>query len=260
MSTQNETGVLMMIAGEDLAEFRRVKMSSTTNRTVVYADAGEDFIGVTQAGVSDGDRVAVRMTNAGGTLKMVASAAISTRNSALYGAADGKVSGTAAGDAIGYALDTASGNGAVIEVLPALKAGETSIGALSAIDDDLGGTTGGTERFVFTSAPIDDDCGGTTGGTEQLAITRAAIDDDTGGTTGGTEQLATVTGTGYSAGVTTAIVNNFAVLAWCLNALRADVANHGAVLATEFNQLRADVANLGAVTANRINAIIAAGA
>jgi hypothetical protein len=87
-------------------------------------------------------------------------------------------------------------------------------------------------------ASIDDDMGGTTGGTEQLTFTSSAIDDDSGGTTGGTEQLNPVQGSGYSAAVTSAINDNFAVLA------------------AEFNQLRTDVANLGAVTSTQINAII----
>ena len=89
-------GVKTFKAGEDLESKRRVKIESgTTNDPpeVVYADADEDFIGVTEYAVDDGDMVAVRLKNSPGTFEVecTVSTAIA-RGTALYGAADGKLS------------------------------------------------------------------------------------------------------------------------------------------------------------------------
>ena len=219
MTTQNDNGLMTFVAGEALAQHTLVRLSSTNDRTVVYTDSGEIPIGVVQEAVASGGVANVKLLSSGGTFKMTASEAIATRNCRVYPADDGKVKDTAAGNAIGYALDTASAIGGIIEVCPIARGQESDILALATIDDDSGGTTSGTE---------------------QLALSSSAIDDDTGGTTSGTEQLNAVTGTGGSAGHAALINNNLAVLA------------------AEFNQLRTDLANNVAVLADRINAIIGA--
>lgn len=118
--TWNE-GIKTFQAGEDLEARRRVKIESgtvTTPPEVVYADAGEDYIGVTEYAVKDGDPVAVKMNNAPGTLEIecTVNAAIA-RGTVLYGAADGKVSDASSGTAQGIALE-AGVSGAIIEVAP----------------------------------------------------------------------------------------------------------------------------------------------
>jgi hypothetical protein len=112
-------GVLTFQAGEDLASDRRVKIesgSTTTPPEVVYADAGEKADGVTLYSASDGDMVAVKPLNFGGTVEIEAAGAI-TKTNTIYGADDGKISTTATGAPLGQALETASGSGASIACL-----------------------------------------------------------------------------------------------------------------------------------------------
>jgi hypothetical protein len=203
MTTQNDNGFATFTAAEALAIYRRVKLSSTSNRTVAYADAGEKAIGVTQAAAeSTGDLVTVKLFTTPGTFKLTAKTSMATRNGNVYGADDGYVDDAASGGIIGYNLDTASGVGAIIEVAPIADLPLTEADAVATIDDDSGGTTSGTEQLSAISAltclaAIDNDSGGTDSGTEQLAAVAAltclaAIDDDSGGTNSGTEQLAAV--------------------------------------------------------------------
>ena len=107
-------------AGEDLEAKRRVKIESgTTNDPpeVAYADAGEDFIGVTEYAVDDGDMVAVKLNSAPGTFEVecVIDSAIA-RGTVLYGAADGKVSDAVSGTAQGISMEAAGADNQHIEV------------------------------------------------------------------------------------------------------------------------------------------------
>ncbi len=100
------------VAGEALGAFRRVKLAT---RNAWLADAADYGIGVTQEGVAITKDVPVRLYGQG-SCKMVASAAI-TAGARVYAAADGKVAATGT-LTIGTALDTATANNSVIEVLP----------------------------------------------------------------------------------------------------------------------------------------------
>ena len=113
-------GIKTFKAGEDLEAKRRVKVEGgTTNDPpeVVYADAGEDYIGVTEYAVDDGDPVAVKMNNGPGTFEIECTidSAIA-RGTVLYGAADGKVSDASSGTAQGIALEAPSADNQHIEV------------------------------------------------------------------------------------------------------------------------------------------------
>jgi Uncharacterized conserved protein (DUF2190) len=108
-------------AGEALAARRRVKIESgTTNDPpeVVYADAGEDAVGVTEYDVADGDMVAVKYLNTPGTFEIecIIDSAIG-RGTVLYAAADGKVSDTATGSAVGVSKVAAGADNEHIEVV-----------------------------------------------------------------------------------------------------------------------------------------------
>ena len=114
MAVTNE-GIKTFTAGEDLAVHRRVKKSGDT---VVYADAGEDYIAITEDAASSGDPVACRLKNVSGTVKVVCAGAVAV-NSDLYGAADGKVDDAVSGTAQFYSITEAgSGDGSIIEALP----------------------------------------------------------------------------------------------------------------------------------------------
>jgi len=109
-------GVKTFTAGEALAIARRVKLSSGNGSQVEYADAADDYIGVTLRAVASGEDVPVALKRAyPGTVEITAAGAI-TDAATIYGAADGKVSTTSSGtDKYGKALEAASGDGAVIE-------------------------------------------------------------------------------------------------------------------------------------------------
>ena len=105
-------------AGEALLPKRRVKVESGTTTDpveVVYADAGEQHIGVTgNETTADGAFVSVQPMNATGTFEGTASEAFS-RGAVLYGAADGKIADTSSGSAIGVALEAATADGDVVQ-------------------------------------------------------------------------------------------------------------------------------------------------
>jgi hypothetical protein len=113
MSQICEGNVKAFTAGEDLVAYRRVKLSEGT---VVYADSGNDWIGTTEEAVSSGYSVSVRLRTASGTRKIMAAGAFSA-GALLYGADDGKVDDTVAGQPIFRALEEATANGDIVEVI-----------------------------------------------------------------------------------------------------------------------------------------------
>ena len=122
MAQQNETGFLSVQVDAAITQYLRVKASDagTDPITVTTAGVADDDIGVIeQAGLAAGDVVALRHRTAQGTAKMVASGPI-TAGAKVYTAASGKITATWATSARlrGIALEAASGDGSVIEVLP----------------------------------------------------------------------------------------------------------------------------------------------
>lgn len=116
----NNNGFKTFLAGAALVGNRRVKIASgtiTTPPQVVYAAAGEDYIGVTEYAAASGADVAVRLISAPGTYEceVTLSSAIA-RGTVLYGGANGTVSDAAVGSAIGVALEAAAATGNIIEV------------------------------------------------------------------------------------------------------------------------------------------------
>jgi hypothetical protein len=115
-STFNE-GFLSYLAGEALEAYRRVKIKSGTAASppeVVYADAGEAFIGVTTRPAPSGGVVAVKGPNDAGSFLLCAANSLAV-GAVLYGAADGKVSDTVSGSPQFMARMAATGDGHVIE-------------------------------------------------------------------------------------------------------------------------------------------------
>lgn len=121
MAFVNE-GKRTFTAGEDLEARRRVKIESGTTSDppeVVYADAGEDAIGVTEYAVSDGDLVTVRLTSDKGTFEVECTIGSAiARGTVLYGAADGKVSDTSSGSAQFIAVKAPGASNEHIECIP----------------------------------------------------------------------------------------------------------------------------------------------
>ncbi len=102
-----------LLAGEALAAHRRVKISGST---VIYADAGDIGMGVSEYAIANAAHGAIRLDNAGGTVELTASAAI-TAGAYIYPAADGKVSMVPTGPRLGRAIVAASADLSVIECL-----------------------------------------------------------------------------------------------------------------------------------------------
>lgn len=114
----NDNGVKTFKAAEALERARRVKLSSGYGDQVEYADAADDYIGVTLETVAINESVAVKLKRASQGTVEVEAAGVITAGATIYGAADGKVSTSSTGtDKFGKALEAASGDGAVIEGL-----------------------------------------------------------------------------------------------------------------------------------------------
>lgn len=117
MTQKIDGHMLDAVAGAAIEKYRLVKLDGSTARQVVKTVAGEDPIGAVRAAVASGLDIAVELLNKAGTLILVANGAI-TVNALVYPAADGKVTATATGRAIGRAISSSSQDGDWIEVLP----------------------------------------------------------------------------------------------------------------------------------------------
>ncbi|MFA5401638.1 MAG: capsid cement protein [Dehalococcoidia bacterium] len=146
--------VKTFIAGEALYAHRRVKIdtaspgTSTDPPEVVYADAGEDYIGVTEYDAASGAQVAVKLNNAPGTFEITCdiNSAIA-RGTVLYGAADGKVSDASSGSAQGVSIVAGVTDGDVIEV--AVWGIKSTTAATVSVADSNSNMTGATVEAVL---------------------------------------------------------------------------------------------------------------
>lgn len=118
MSQFVNTPTRTFTAGAAIAQYLRVKLSSGKLAVAVAGVTDEPVeLGVIRdASFADLDVRAVLLRSSGGTTPMVADGAIS-QGVAVYGAAGGKVSSTASGNAIGIALEAAGADNDIIEVL-----------------------------------------------------------------------------------------------------------------------------------------------
>lgn len=114
--SQFNIGSKAFVAGEDLEAYRRVKLSAGSGSQVEYADAGEDFIGITAAKASLGEHITVDLKTRGRTFKVVALDAISAGGD-FYGTDDGKVSAVVSGSIQGKVLEESTDDLEVVEVL-----------------------------------------------------------------------------------------------------------------------------------------------
>lgn len=112
-------GIMTFTANGALGAKVRVKLtaaSATTPPQVEVAGAGEQHIGLTEYAVADGELVAVRLRTFPGSHEGIASEALAV-GATLYGAASGKVKDTSDGTAIGIAIQSAGGDGEIIEFI-----------------------------------------------------------------------------------------------------------------------------------------------
>jgi hypothetical protein len=112
MAYETGTNPFTLIAGEALASDRFIKLSGST---AVYADAGDEPVGVTRTAAASGEEVAVAPL-LGGIGRIECSKAVSA-GSGIYVANDGKASDAAVGKQIGIAITAASGSGGKIAAI-----------------------------------------------------------------------------------------------------------------------------------------------
>lgn len=129
-------GIVTFKAGEALEGKRRVKIETGTTNVppeIVYADAGEDFIGVTEYQVADGDPVAVKMNSAPGVFEIecIVDSAINP-GTVLYGADHGMVSDASSGTAQGIAFEVGADNQHIRVAIWSVKS--TTAGTVSVAD------------------------------------------------------------------------------------------------------------------------------
>lgn len=137
-------GPVTFTAGEELAEHRRVKLkgaSTTTPLEVEMADAGEDFIGITIDNAESGDLVTVQPLCKDGTFLVNANDSFDARAD-LYGAADGRVSDVSDGTAYFKALEAATAQDDIVEVI--LHPSVSTTAATVSVDDSSGFTSAAT--------------------------------------------------------------------------------------------------------------------
>jgi len=105
-------------AGEDLAIYRSVKLSSGSGTGVAYADAADESIGITMNSALSGEQAVVRHLSDTGTFKLTMAGAVSIGDT-LYPAADGKWDDAlSAGTGAFEALEASAADGDIIECLP----------------------------------------------------------------------------------------------------------------------------------------------
>jgi hypothetical protein len=113
------TNPLTFSADVELAQKLRVKLKTSTTTEppeVDIAGVGVIGVGINDYLVAAGKDCAVEPYNKSGTLEMVANGAISTGEE-VYPAADGKISTTPAGGALGKAMEAATADEDIIEIL-----------------------------------------------------------------------------------------------------------------------------------------------
>jgi len=154
MSQQNENGFKPFISTEALEAFRRVKLTSGSGSTVEYADQSDSdgYIGITQEKVAITEPVNIALKGGPGTRKVTASEAFAV-GAALYAANDGKVSDTASGNRIGTALEAATADGDIVEMLEDFGSAAEVDGASTSVEAE---DSNGAIPIIFAKAGITD--------------------------------------------------------------------------------------------------------
>lgn len=110
----NTNPVFSVGSDGELDAFRRVKMTASG---VAYAGATDAHIGTTLPGDLNRDQAAVQSKGVGIHVATTSAATAIVAGDELQGAADGKVTKKAAGDAIGVALEGAAAADSEIRVI-----------------------------------------------------------------------------------------------------------------------------------------------
>ena len=134
MTTQLRSTSFSLEAAEAITRFQNVYINSS-QKWAVATTSTPPAIATALDTVASGGTLAAELFSSGGSLKMIAAEAI-TVGSRVYQAAAGKVADTVAGAYMGIALDAASADGDVIEVLLPQPGEAQSLGHFRAFTAD----------------------------------------------------------------------------------------------------------------------------
>jgi len=140
-------------SAEALAADRLVRFTVGAS-TLVYCDAGEEPVGITNNAVADATPVSITPINSTGVVRVTAGAVIAA-GAKIYAAVDGKVSSAAVGRCIGTACSASAADGGIIPVMfntfagGLLLGGSTSV--VSFMDDFTVGSLAAGCKFWTTA-------------------------------------------------------------------------------------------------------------
>ena len=112
-------GIRTFTASGAITAHARVKVtaaSSTTPPQCELATIGEQHVGIAEYAAATGELVSVKIRNYNGSVEAIAASSVAV-GAALYGATGGKIASTSSGTTIGFALEAATADGDIIEIV-----------------------------------------------------------------------------------------------------------------------------------------------
>ena len=166
---QQSDGNRTFTAAAALAQFQLVKLSAASGDTVEETGVGDVAIGTVQEAVAAGEDVTIRLFDSGRTSKAIAGGAI-TEGATVFAGANGRLTtADPLGNNIGrfIAMEAASGNGSIIEIIPTTDSGMAGAGAVASVF----GRTGAIVAVAsdYDASQVDNDSG-VTGATVKDAL------------------------------------------------------------------------------------------
>lgn len=180
--SQKVIGTKAFTATAAIEAHRLVKLTAASGTHVEKTGAGDAPIGVCPADVALGGIAPVDLRSNTRTYKCVASKAIAA-GSAIYAAADGKVSDAVVGSQLGTALEASTNDLDVIEVLLDNGTGSTVIdfGATGIKADAIEESTGGAGTLIGSTSAKKVGFHGTAATAQRASANQTALTDNTGG-------------------------------------------------------------------------------
>lgn len=139
MSQFTKEAVVTFLASGAITRYGRVSLvagSSGRPLEVKLAGPGDEWIGVAFEAAADAKPVGILMKGRYGTMPMIAAGAIA-KGDKVFGAGSGGVQALSGGIGIGTAIDTATAEGDIVEVIPSLQDVFADKAGLFGLEDDF---------------------------------------------------------------------------------------------------------------------------